>query len=237
MLTRLVIVSSLFAGALASPMGASGCEGGQSAVGGTHLSKTLKKEGVLADGSLTFAIDGIPLDPETTMDIPIGVDHTWTLSVDLDGVQARPFKGFLVRLDGNGVGVEDALLAISRSEEMVQSALACSAIDGIGGVTHTNNKTKTCVSGSLVLDEAMDGMIFDVTVVIENIQDKSAHFFNSFAVNAVTARDAMMTGDGGLGCAAFEAEAEATGVPTSGQTSGQTMGATASETFEGTMAR
>lgn len=228
MLTRLVILSSLFAGALASPTGASSCDGGKSAVDGPHLSAPLQKTGSLEEGSLVFAINGVPLVPDTPMDIPIGVSHTWSLSVDMGGLQARPFKGFLVRLDGAGVGVEDALLAISRSDGMVQSAAACASFDGVGGVTHTDNAEKSCVSGALMLDEAMDGMAFDITVVIENTKEgKSAHFWSPYTINAVTSGSDDMAMMDGLGCSV------ATSVPSSGET----MTMTGAETSEGTLAK
>jgi hypothetical protein len=226
MLSRLVILSSLFAGGvLAYPSGAGSCVGGQSAVGGSHLGASLRKEGSLEMGSLTFAINGISLMSDTTMDIPIGMSHTWTLSVDMDGFQARPFKGFLVRLNGGGVGVEDALdMAISRQNSMIQPAQACDDIEGVAGVTHVDSEEKTCVSGVLLLDEAADGMIFDITVVIENNSTKSAsaHFWSSYTVNAVTTGGEDIPVD--LGCAAFSS----TSVPSSAET----MAVTGAESSE-----
>ncbi|CAB9501064.1 expressed unknown protein [Seminavis robusta] len=195
MLTKLsfvaaVALSSLFSGVSALSSGAIGCNGDEPAVGGTHTDaavRPLQKTGDFASGSLTFAINGVPLDPDVPFDAPIGMAHTWTLTVDLDGLQSRPFRGFLVRVgggDGN-VGADDALEILDESGADVQEALVCAAQPGVGGLTHTSNDEKTCVMGALVLEELNTNIPVDVTVVIENREEKSAYFYNQFKINAV----------------------------------------------------
>lgn len=83
---------------LAFPNGAGGCQGGQAAVNGTHLQRTRLTTGSLEDNNLQIVLNGrVPLLANTIMNIPIGIDHTWTLQSTDNDLQ---FRGFLLRLEG-----------------------------------------------------------------------------------------------------------------------------------------
>ncbi|CAB9501065.1 Desert hedgehog protein [Seminavis robusta] len=195
----IIAFTSLFSGVSALSSGAIGCNGDEPAVGDEHTDsdlKPLQKTGDLAVGSLTLAINGVPLDPNTPFDAPIGVAHTWTLTVDLEGLHARPFRGFLVRIDSGdaNIGGDDALEILDESGSDIQEALVCAVQEGVGGLTHTSNGEKTRVVGALVLEEVNTNISVDVTVVIENRDIRSAYFYNQFKINAV---DTASPGEGG----------------------------------------
>ena len=197
--TVAALVGSLPAISWAFPTGAGDCPAGEAAVSGSHLQQANDqfRTGSLEEASIEFAINGVPLVPGTPFDAPIGTPHTWSLDVKNRMVEPgdggdRPFRGFLVRLEGEDVDSGSAFIT-EGSDRFVGDAQRCDS--QVGGVTHKENSEKWEVIGEFMLEEASEGMTLDVTVVIENRDSRSAYFYTGYTLNAVDASAEDGAGD------------------------------------------
>jgi hypothetical protein len=149
----LLTLTSPFAAAF--PNGAGACPEGEAAVAGEHVSDSNGiniQTGELEDGGFQFAIGGQNLGGGGLFVLVAGEIYDWSLS-------GPPFRGFLVRLEGNSDAFFD-------SGNGVQPASAC--FGNVAGLTHTNSDARQQVGGTLMLDEMTTGLSLDVTVVVEN---------------------------------------------------------------------
>ena len=101
----------------------------------------------------------------------------------------KPFTGFLARIEGSG---EDPFLdttsALDVYDDQAQVAIGtCVLINRVGGVSHTNAEPKTAVSSLLKMDDAANGLLLDITVVIRNVDalNVSEWYFSRYELNAV----------------------------------------------------
>ena len=62
-----------------------------------------------------------------------------------------------------GVDLTEAIQAVD--EEAQVAAATCVSAEGVGGLTHTNNNDKSTITGALLVEEAIPGLTFDVTIV------------------------------------------------------------------------
>lgn len=221
---KLILVSALLGlvarVALAFPVGAGSCPKGEDAVGGTHLADSASKfrTGSLAEGGIEVAINGVALDPERPFNIMAGTLHTWSISVAEDA--PKPFKGFLVRLEGDNLDAREAFIPGPNKD--VQEAIVCTVNDAVGGVTHTDRNPKRFVSGELILDDPSDEISLDVTVVVENLEvedeRRSAYFYSGFTLNSIVLSSGLE-------------DSEATVMPSEGGTMDGSYYATYIETY------
>ena len=62
------------------------------------------------------------------------------------------------------------LTALDAYDDQAQVAVGtCVLINRVGGVSHTNAEPKTVVSSLLKMDDAANGLLLDITVVIRNV--------------------------------------------------------------------
>jgi len=176
----------------ASPRGAGGCTGGMAAVGASHLTATTVETGSLQDFGITLLLNGDPLDPATTHDIPIGMDHTWELAASSNDTA---FRGFLLRLDGGTEGINTTAALSGKGGRVQIAETVCVETEGVGGVTHTSRKLQTSVSGKLRLDELSEDMNLDVTVVARNRNDVSIFYYSAFVFRSFGTIPAEMEED------------------------------------------
>jgi hypothetical protein len=174
------VATALLASAQAFPSGAGGCDGGQAAVNGFHLSelngKTIET-GSLTDGNVGLLLNGVPLDPAATtaVNFTAGAVNVLTLA------GTSPYRGLLIRLAApSGVDTTTALLEVS--DDLKDAAGVCTA--PVVGITHTNSDLKFSQSVSLMI--AAEGEVtLDVTVVVANNATDSIYYYSGYTLNAV----------------------------------------------------
>jgi hypothetical protein len=173
----------------ASPTGASGCVGGAAAVGNAHLNVANVKEGTLDDGGIIFTIGDYVLANGSAVQLPVGQNLTWQLNAT-----KKQMRGFLVRAedlsDDNAVDTTVAFMEPQRPRDGFKVAeTVCIATYSVGGVTHVGNKKKKSVSGVFRMDEVVDELQLDVTVVIKNRDNSSVFYYSGFVVSMVDEGD------------------------------------------------
>ena len=163
----------------AGPNGALGCTTGRAAVGGLHRVGDVVRTGSLADGGITLRINEEEVDPGLPLVLPMGVDHTWSLSVDPTQEGVRPFRGFLLRLEQQA---EMDLSETIQVDDETLGQVADICLPTTGSATHRNNDEKELVQGSLIFDEPGIGFWLDITIVVENRMvngtQRSAFFYS-----------------------------------------------------------
>jgi len=147
----------------ALPNGAGGCDGpGVEAVGGFHLDTTDGRPvvgGSLVDGQIVVTVGGVTLDPNAVNELPAGED----LLLGVEGTDIT-FRGVLARLQTpDGVDATGALLP----EANTRFADVCTG-DNVVGITHTDPADKNLATGIFRVDEELDGLRLDVTIVFLN---------------------------------------------------------------------
>lgn len=148
-----------------------------------HATNTQVGTGHLSDKGLVVLLNGRPLAKDGKTSITIGQAY----QISINSTSGDAFRGFLIRLDGNGVFTDIALNPTDSDDDLTQVASLCVETYLVGGLTHTSNADKTTVVGSLQMEEAAAEMTLDVTVVVRNSEsaDVSEWYFSSYAMDAI----------------------------------------------------
>jgi hypothetical protein len=162
--------------------GAGSCAGGGAPVSGKHLSRVQITSGTLEAYDINVTLgDSGPMKTGVPLEFEYGRPHFLTLSCSSNA----PYLGFLVRLSSpDGIDTTAALTPFSNDKD-TQVADSCINIEGVGGLTHTNNAPKSNSQSILEMDEAAQGMILDVTVVVANAGFYSEFYYSQYILNAV----------------------------------------------------
>ena len=176
--SRLLFVAIICKTALAYSTGAGSCDPGSGAPQGLHLSRATVITGLLEKGGFTVSLDGKPLVAGVVSTFPIQTDTSLTIS----GIKS--FRGFLMRLGETGVQTDIALANVDTNSQI---STMCTAVQGVGGVTHTSSSVKTTVTANLSLGAAASGMPLDVTVVVQNSGTISEYYSTRFLLTAAAA--------------------------------------------------
>jgi len=181
----LLLVAAI-SGVNAFPYQAGSCAPGKEAILTPQLSHATKIQvgtGPLSDKGLVVLLNGMPLADSGT-NVSVGTTH----KIMINSTSGDAFRGFLLRLDGNG-NYMDADLALNpiAGDELVQVSTTCVDVYSVGGITHTSNIDKTVIVGTLKLDGTAQGMTLDITVVISNnvSQNVSEWYFSSYSLDAI----------------------------------------------------
>jgi hypothetical protein len=182
LLTTTVSVGDAF------PFAAGACPGGVPAVAGTTHTNTGqgKKQttGSLSDGNLGVLLNGVALSEEQPASINVGQVHALELRGD------GTFKGFLVRLGPPTSQLVDLRESLSPLNETAQIAtVTCVDVEQVGGLTHTDNTVKTSTSGSLLVTVPVQGLLMDVTVVVQQNSSISTFYYSNFVLHAIQEGD------------------------------------------------
>jgi hypothetical protein len=162
--------------------GAGSCAGSTAAVGGLHLESSgghAVVSGTLAGSGTVVTVGGTILDPSSgqATTVPIGQD----LLINVESGDVG-YLGVLVRLEfPNDVDTTGALVAGANTKV----ASVCTA--PVVGITHMNANEKKSSTGTIRLDEAVDGVNLDVTVVFANGASGSVYSYTGFILNFRTA--------------------------------------------------
>lgn len=148
----------------ANPDGAGSCNGpGVAAVGGSHLDSNDGRPvvgGSLVDGQIFVTVGGVTLDSSAVNELPAGED----LLLGVEGTDIT-FKGVLARLQTpDGVDAAGALVPMANT----RSADYVCTDENVVGITHVDNEDKNLATGIFRVDEELDGLRLDVTVVFLN---------------------------------------------------------------------
>jgi hypothetical protein len=174
---------------------AGGCMGGVAAVEGLHLDTSGGRSvvgGTLAESRIVVTVGDTILDASSgqATTVPIGQD----LMVTVDSGDIG-YLGVLVRLSAPaGIDTTGALVPGTNT----QVAAVCAA--PVVGITHTNANEKMLSTGMVRFDEAVDGVVLDVTVVFINGASGSVYGYTGFPLNfraAATPTNAPIVGGGG----------------------------------------
>ena len=171
----LLFFSALTRSALAFPNRAGSCLGGEAAVNGSHISRTIIYRGALEEGGVYTDINRTVLAPSISEVFYTGRDYVISVNGTL-----HDFKGVLIRLEINGtadVDTSQALLPLSNT----QNAIACTD-PRIRGITHYNSSWKASASGILRVDEPAVVML-DITVVGLNNATASVYGYTRYLLN------------------------------------------------------
>lgn len=164
----------------AFPSQAGGCVGGRPAVGGAHLAGDKETEtGSLENSDYEVAIDGNVLADGALYTLTPGVKHEITLIATGD----EPFKGFLFRFGWPDQAEVEPLWTVTPGEGLAQRAAVC-FIRAVG-TCHSNNREKTLASTTFQIDEELDGLTLDVTVVAENDSTESVYYYSGYELNSI----------------------------------------------------
>jgi len=200
-LTLLVVLSIFVPSPLkAFPTGAGSCPGNQAAVAGSHLDgASTIVNGTLEDGKVQFYLDNDRLRPGRVYVVWVGEDTELLIRASYGG---KGIKGFLARLgykqasssasDTKITSNYDFTASLRPIPEDVNNPFAdpeatavkveeafCS-LGNAGGITHKDNTPKYILKGILQIDEALDDLILDVTVVMENTGDTSEYYYSQY---------------------------------------------------------
>ena len=133
---------------------------------------------------------------------PMKQDLTWTLNAT-----KRPMRGFLMRAedrsDDAAVDTREALSADlpfdsdgdDMNSEVQVAETVCINAFSVGGVTHTNNNQKRTVSGTFRMDQPVQELQVDVTIVIANRNGKSVFYYSGFVVSFAREKNTNNNGD------------------------------------------
>lgn len=159
--------------------GAGSCDAGIP-LKGSHILNEQLGGGPLSDKGFQVHLNGSPLDSESQNDVPLSNDHELKLVASATDTF---FRGFLIRIEGDGVDTTDYLDA-PEGDENISVASLCVLVEDVGGVSHTNNGEKTEATAILRLPEVAMNLAMDVTMVVQN-RDGAAEWYNSrFILNA-----------------------------------------------------
>ena len=174
----LALFLALISSVQAFPDGAGGCAGGQAAVMGRHLETTngrIVSQETLNGANVQFRINGVVMEPNTTVDFEIGQDYT----VEVETFEF-PLRGALFRVQApEGFDTAGALIP----GENMKDADVCLA--PIVGTTHFNRELKTMMISTVRFDEPANGVIFDITGVFVNSPDGSVYVYDRYLANFV----------------------------------------------------
>jgi hypothetical protein len=170
MFFRLFFVALILVATQAYPTYTGSCKVGTS-VGGSHL-----KSGSKGAVPLTLTIGGKVVKPGTTFSFAKGK----SLAIKLSG--SKSFKGFQMRLASGTANTVGYLKKGTSSN--VQVDAQCSAIK-IGGICHNSKAAKTAVQGSILVPAAKNGLMLQVTVVMNNDGGVSEWYTSTYTLNAV----------------------------------------------------
>lgn len=176
--------------ALASPFGASSCEGGEAAVSGPHLSAAVGTGNNTANapsiesGGFVLNIgprippttDTNPLDLETQSRYPLTLFSEQCSAEDASyecALTLNPFRGFLMRLGRGNKGVDTSESFELEADDFEHSnsqllSLCQQEEPSVGGITHVNNTIKARAGAFISLPYADTNVTLDVTVVVRN---------------------------------------------------------------------
>jgi hypothetical protein len=160
-------------------------------VGGKHLSRIEITSGILEAYDITLTVgDSGPLKTGVPAEFEYGKPHFLTLSCSSNA----PYLGFLVRLASPvGIDTTAALTPFSDDKDTQVATDTCINIEGVGGLTHTNNDPKCKSQSILEMDEVAQGLILDVTVVVANKGFNSVYYSSQYILNAVTPKITVPT--------------------------------------------
>ena len=180
----LVVVVEAFPGA------AGGCPAGIAAVGQPHIDGGRPETtGPLLQGGVTLSLNGVPLEGKPA-EFRLGEVNELVLEAS-----GSPMKGFLIRVGPpqgaeNSVDLRESIFPADEEDTLSQIAeSACVSTEQVGGLTHTSADEKTSVSASLLVENEIEGLSLDVTVVMANVVTDSTYYYSNFVVNAVQAAD------------------------------------------------
>jgi hypothetical protein len=174
-----VLFAALFAKvALAFPNQPGSCGAGIP-LQGSHLTNAQIGTGAISDGGFSFRIGGSTLDPRLTFSAPSG-----GTDIELSGTSS--FRGFLIRISGQGIDTSNFLVLGTGSRE-----LSLCADQSVGGLGHSNNDSKSTVTGLLEVETATTGLTIEVTVVVSNGNGISEWYMSTYSVDVVAAAPSM----------------------------------------------
>lgn len=160
--------------------GAGSCDAGVP-VQGSHVLNEQLGGGPLSDNGFQVKLNGATLDSESQNDVPIS-ETAQQLQL-VAAAENTFFRGFLVRIEGDGVDTTE-YLDIAEGDEEIRIVSLCVIVEGVGGVSHTNNDPKTEATALLRLPEVAMNLRMDVTMVVQN-RDGQAEWYNSrYILNA-----------------------------------------------------
>lgn len=148
---------------------------------GTHLLNEQLGGGPLSNKGFQVRLNGAALDSESRNDVSVSNEgHELKL---VAAATDTFFRGFLIRIEGEGVDTTDYLDA-PEGDDNIRVVSLCVLIKEVGGVSHTNNSEKTEATALLRLPEPAAELAMDVTMVVSN-RDGAAEWYNSrFILNA-----------------------------------------------------
>jgi PDZ domain len=182
----------------AYPTGAGSCPSGIAAVNGTHLNIENNKVilgGRLVDHDIIVTIDN-DNDSDTTILVPYNrttttatlnpslyVKTPYTISVS--STQST-YTGVLIRMEvpftGSSFSNNVTLLPLTNT----QVSFPCLLLDSnIMGITHFNNTFKQVHSGIMEVDQTIENVILDITVVMVNNANVSVYGYDRFLLNFI----------------------------------------------------
>jgi hypothetical protein len=161
--------------------GAGGCEGGVAAIGGYHLNTDGGRPvdiNTLEVAGIVVRIGDTVLSAGTSADFPTGQD----LDISVSATQI-PFLGFLIRIQTPDDVSESTGTIVPVDTETAQPAAVCVA--PVQGVTHLNSNPKLAANATIRFDQAVEGVIVDVTIVFTNGVPASISAYTGYTVQFV----------------------------------------------------
>lgn len=191
MIASLVLLGALVPLVGGYSTGAGSCAGNGAPVAGKHLSRVQITSGSLEAYGIKLTLgDSGPLKTGVPFEFEYGRPHFLTLSCSSKPATKALYLGFLVRLASpDGIDTTSALLPFSNDKGTQIATDTCINIEGVGGITHTNNYPKSMSQSILEMDEAAQGLILDVTVVVANSGFYSDFYYSQYTLNAVAPTD------------------------------------------------
>jgi hypothetical protein len=150
-------------------------------LGEAHIFNGFEGGTDLSDFGLEVRIDGEALVPGTPFEIQSQTNYT----IELLQTATFPFRGFLLRLAGETVDAINYLSASTDDANIQEFAVCYTAL--AGGLSHNANSAKMQVSGFLYVDDIVDGLVLEATVVIRNnVALTGSEFYHSdYTINTV----------------------------------------------------
>jgi hypothetical protein len=184
MIAFLVLLGALVPAVSGFSRGAGSCAGNGAPVGGKHLNRLAITSGTLEAYNITISLgESGDLETGVAFEFEYGKPHYLTLA---SKTVNSPYLGFLVRLSSpDGIDTTAGLAPLSSDTETQVATDTCINIEGVGGITHTNNDPKTVSQSILEMDEAAVELILDVTVVVANAGFFSDFYYSQYILNAV----------------------------------------------------
>jgi len=174
--------------ASASPTAPGSCNS-PNPLGEAHILVAFDGGTDLIDFGLDVRIDNKTL--VTGIPFVIQAETSYTISLQVandDDDTSFPFRGFLLRLAGDTVDARDYLSTTDDAvDPNVQEIDLCHTFFA-SGLGHRSNDLKRIVSGVLYVDEVVNGLTLEATVVIRNGAVRGSEFYlSSYTLNAVAA--------------------------------------------------